>query len=141
MEKDCGRNPVRRGNDYCSPKCGFGCKLASYDRAAGEADALAQRMGNGWEPIVWENCGWNYMVKKECVTIHVDRRGSGISGDWEINGYSAWIEPKIVIGGTSVQFIEHAETPEDALGFATQSARTHVARLNQALADVINGAT
>jgi len=125
--------PILRGDTFCSPWCGCGCTLASYNAACAAADELAARMGSGWAPDVWENGGWNYRVRKGCLTILPQR---------ETQRWSAWIEPKIAVGGgqikTAVQFIEFADSPEDALGFATQAARTHMARLSQALEDVLS---
>lgn len=118
--------PVTRGDVYCSPWCGAKCTKAAFEDSTAKADALCAQMGAGWKPRVWENMGWYYSIQKGCVTIRQD-------GD----RYSAWIEPRLEAAGrTMVQFIEYADTPEDALGFATQAARTHVARLNHALEDV-----
>jgi hypothetical protein len=118
---------VLRGEIYCAPWCGRGCTLEAYNSACTAADELIARMGDGWAPHVWENMGWHWSIQKGCVTI----RKEGLR-------YSAWIEPRLESAGrTMVQFIEYADTPEDALGFATQAARTHVARLNHALEDVL----
>lgn len=128
-----GWTPVQRGEIYCSPRCGHGCTRAAYDRAVTEADELAKRMGDGWLPVIWENGGWHYKVIKGVATIrvHVDHRPGGP----EATSYSAWIEPAYV-ENHAVQFIESAETPEDALGFATQAARGLVRRIEDGLAAV-----
>lgn len=124
--------PVLRGEIFCSPWCGCRCTLAAYTAACAAANVLAARLGEGWEPVVWENGTWHYRVTKGCVTVRPERG---------TDRWSAWIEPKIAVGGgqtkTAVQFIEYADTPEDALGFATQAARTHMAHLAQALEDVL----
>lgn len=119
------------GEFYCSPRCGGGkfCRKEWYDRAVAEGDALAARMGEGWEPHVWENMGWYYSVKKGVVTIRVSRGNDG-----EHASYSAWIEPNVTIDRISLQIIAHGDTPEDALGFATQDARTVIERMREALA-------
>lgn len=50
-------NPVRKGVIYCSPNCGGGCTHNSYKRACRESEALAESLGKGWTPEVWENLG------------------------------------------------------------------------------------
>lgn len=96
------------------------------DRITEAAADLARRMGDGWEPHVWENSGWHYKICRGTTSIHADRHGR----------YSAWIEPDCLMGHCAAQFIAYADTPEDALGFAIQDARTFIARIDQALADV-----
>jgi hypothetical protein len=120
------------GPAYCSPWCGFDCTKAAFDRATTEAAALAARMGPGWEPRVWENGGWNYDVHKGVAVIHTSMVcGSRLIGNWTVGGYTAWIN------APGIQFINSAETPEDALGISKQQARTHVAKLNDALDDIL----
>jgi hypothetical protein len=129
------------GSVYCSPRCGYRCTKVAFDRATAEASALAARMGDGWTPCVWENGGWYYAVTRGCAKIAVDlaRPINVISGEWAVEGYSAWLEPQTGVnsGPCAVQFIVHAETPEDALGFAVQDCRTHVLRLQSALRDLL----
>jgi hypothetical protein len=62
-EFDKRRTPVRRGDVYCSPGCGMGCKWEKYQEAKHLAAALAKRLGKGWEPKVWENLGWHYEAR------------------------------------------------------------------------------
>ena len=52
--------PRHRGDAYCSPACGGGCTQEAFQEATRLAAALAQRLGQGWEPNVWENLGWHY---------------------------------------------------------------------------------
>lgn len=94
------------------------------------AEALADRMGEGWEPEIWENSGWYYQIKKGHVTINAHHRWNS-----DRPSFSAWIEPENVLinGNTALQIIEHAETPEDALGFATQKANEIIERLRHAM--------
>ena len=55
---------------FCSPKCGHRCTKARHDLAWQRARALAKRLGDGWEPRVWENMGWHYDVKKaDCISV------------------------------------------------------------------------
>jgi hypothetical protein len=123
------------GITYCSPRCGFGCKKADYDAAVIEADALALRMGNGWQPEILESGGrWHITVAKgdTKITVHPDFRGTE-----QPTTYMAWIEPGVTLRQHVMQFICSANTPEDALGFAVQEARTTIHRINEALALVI----
>lgn len=121
------------GEHYCSPACGGGtfCKKSWFDQAESEANALAERMGAGWEPCVWENLGWHYSVRRGNATIHPRRTQGG-----PVLSYAAWIEPGISIHQHTVQFIQSADTPDDALGFATQEARTFMSRLSDTLSDL-----
>lgn len=109
--------PILKGDVYCSPRCGFGCKKAAYDQAVQEADALAARMGDGWVPRIWENCGWNYSVDKGVALIYPFRDGSATAGSWEVIGYTVFFN-------SVKQVVTDAKTPEDAVGFALQDART-----------------
>lgn len=119
------------GRAYCSPGCGFDCSQVAYDRAVKEAAALAKRMGAGWDADVWENCGWNYEVRKGCVSISPDCWPNGaLTGDWKITGY-------IVYFNSAKQIIARAKTPEDALGFAVQDMRGIERKIAADLADLI----
>lgn len=109
--------PIVRGNIYCSPRCGFLCQKAAYDRAVKEGAELAVRMGAGWTSRVWENCGWHYEAVKGVASIMPNIHGGKCSGDWTIEGYTADLQSGVV------QIIERAPTPEDALGYALQQLR------------------
>lgn len=70
---ECKRwTPVRRGAVYCSPGCGYDCTHAAYRQAHLDAKALANKLGPGWVPHVWENLGWHYAVRSAngFVKIH-----------------------------------------------------------------------
>lgn len=62
-KRELSDKPILRGALYCSPKCGCRCTKADYDRCWRKANALAKKMGRGWEADVWENCGWCYAVR------------------------------------------------------------------------------
>lgn len=126
-----GWTPVLSGDGktYCSPLCGFGCSKAEHDAATAKAASMAEQLGQGWSPVVWENAGWHAKVEKGCAEVLFDDLGP--SGD---QSYSAWINA----GGDC--FIARAATPEDALGFAVQEARTKIVRTNADLADLLEGA-
>jgi len=132
MSKDddeSGWVPVLQGEVYCSPRCGGKCTLAAFDKATSDAQALASEMGQGWKPRVWENLGWHYDVGKSDARITPPPYGSA--------EFTAWIEPGKTERNLICQFIEKAENPHDALGFATQSARTMISRLENSLAEII----
>lgn len=126
-ERD-GWTPVlyANGTRYCSPLCGAQCTKADYDQAVADGAALAERMGAGWEPRIWENLGWHYNVRKGCAKICPRRYHDGSTV------YAAWIEPEVE-GLTAMQFICDAADPNDALGFAVQEANTTISRLREAL--------
>lgn len=84
---------------------------------------MCERLGSGWEPRVWENCGWNWEVQKGFATVRQRHGGT----------YDCWLEmrdddtfhgvvPQIIIDGF--------QSPEDAIGTAVQMARTFALRLN-----------
>lgn len=93
--------PIHVGNVYCSPGCGFKCKRASYDRAVREADKLCKVLGEGWEPCVWENCGWHFSARKSNATVHANCEGDAIGGLYKIVDYTIFFhtEKQIVLRG------------------------------------------
>lgn len=107
------------GGIYCSPRCGGHkgfCKKADFDKATKAAGALAKSLGGGWEPIVWENLGWHWMLQNGVMEVHPH-------GD----EFSAWLQGE-------KQFIAYGKTAEDAIGFVRQDARTYIRRLEADLA-------
>ncbi len=143
---DPGWTPAlsKDGQFYCSPRCGGGkfCRREWHDAAVRNADALATRMGDGWEVRVWENLGWYYSVSKGKAKIHVNEDRNAVFDPefgFPVRSYSAWIEPGVSTRSAAIQFIVDAETPEDALGFAIQEARTFLIRINEALLDINGG--
>ena len=93
---------------YCAHACGRGCTRKEHDLAVEKATALATRMGDGWEPRVWENLGWHFAVEKGVASIRPPR-----SSDGEYT----------VFFNTIPQVVASAKEPEDAVGFAVQEAR------------------
>lgn len=65
--------PVLKGDGYCSPACGGKCKKTAYDYAVQAADELAARLGQGWQPHVWENLGWHFRVSKADSDVRFSR--------------------------------------------------------------------
>jgi hypothetical protein len=118
---------IQPGGIYCSPRCGGRCKRVDYDRAVTDAAALAARMGDGWQPKVWENLGWHWQIEKGTA---LDGHAVG-DALLEINpnrggGYTAWFQG-------AKQFIAEGQTPEDALGFLMQDVRTFIRRIEDEL--------
>lgn len=124
-------------HDSTKPRRQIGCTQAAYDRAVWEADALAGRLGDGWSPVVWENGGWRYAVSNGAARVTPITRGGHVEGTWKVERYSAEIAPNLLMGRTRVQFFADAETPEDALGFATQDARTFLNKLQAEMAELL----
>jgi len=61
--------PVLKGDQYCSPSCGGRCKKADYDAAVLESKEIADQLGSGWIPEVYENLGWHWKVAKGEIEI------------------------------------------------------------------------
>ena len=111
------------GGFYCSPRCGGHkgfCRKSDFSKATKDAAALARSLGDGWEPVVWENLGWHWRVEKGFVEVWRDKDGT----------YSCWLQGE-------KQFMADAETAEDAIGLARAAARTFIRRLEDQLADSI----
>jgi hypothetical protein len=93
-------------------------------------------MGKGWKPVVWENLGWYYSVKKgksvgtsgfgflEITPPHHPRQPK--------DTYTAWVQ-------SSPQFIAHHEDPTIALRVAVEQFDSYLAALNKqrALVDAL----
>jgi hypothetical protein len=113
--------PVLRGGVYCSPACGggvqFGCTKQNYDKSTSDAERLAQRMGTGWTPRVWENLGWHYCVNSPngCIKVYPSIH-KGI-----VIGYSALMGDSDSVAGT---FVEHStKSPEEAIKKVNATAK------------------
>ena len=64
--------PILDGDVFCSPACGYRCKLADYERAVESAKSLSNLLGGGWHPHIWENGGWLYEVTKGQASVCPD---------------------------------------------------------------------
>lgn len=98
---------------YCSPGCGLRCTKAAHDAATTEAAQLAASLGEGWKPVVWENCGWHFSASKGCTAIHRNWRGGG---------YTAYFN-------SSKQFVGEGDSPDAALADAIAKLDACVAAL------------
>lgn len=65
-------NPVHKGDVYCSPACGMGCKRAQYNATVKAANAALKRMKTkGWTVRVHENLGWYWSLEHESGLLSV----------------------------------------------------------------------
>ena len=97
----------------CAKWCGNGCTRKEYEEAEINALVLANRLGKGWKPDVWENLGWHYAARRGGVRVipHMygpDRR------------YTAFLNYKKSPGG---RWVATAATPETAVAEALAMAR------------------
>lgn len=120
-----GWDPVRRGAIYCSPRCGCGCTHKAFVAATQAAEKTAERMGDAWHPVVWENCGWHWKIEirsKGAETIEI-RGYSRRSFSAEIHaGYLSG--PHEGAARWGVHFWGNGTTPEKAIAAAIKSAST-----------------
>lgn len=123
--------PVRRGDVYCAPACGRGCKLEEYDRAVAGAEALAKDLGRGWKVRVWENLGWFFEVSRGGLRV------SPILGRGNEGPYMAFLDRAGEVGAI---WSEDGETAREAIHAVIWRARKHVAELMAILADGERGA-
>lgn len=105
--------PVLSGERYCSPACGCGCKKAEHDAAKTAAAELAARLGEGWEPRVWENGSWHFSARKGCAEVYPPPRRTG-------GKYTAYLNPE-------KQFVVEDDDPAVAVAVALVAARDHAA--------------
>lgn len=114
--------PVLNGDIFCSPRCGGGCTKAEYDAAVTAADALAAKLGPGWEPDIWENLGWHYAVRRGDSEVFHD----------DIGRYTA-----IIRIDEKIEISESDPDPRKAIGRAIvilKGLHTKVARAMASLA-------
>jgi hypothetical protein len=109
--------PVKDGDRFCAPACGRGCTAQQYDTAVAKADALAARLGPGWEAVVWENLGWHHKAVSAC-------------GRWKVHpshgsGYIAFIGDK----GPGGNWTGFGKTPAAAIRAALKAAKVYIDEL------------
>lgn len=135
IERDWTPRLSADGVHYCSPACsGKFCRKDWYDAAVAQADRLAEELGEGWRPRVWENLGWHWRAEKGVAVVHpiVSKREPFVVGEgWPITGYTVFLN----LPGK--QFIAKAKTASDALGFAVQEARTFIHQAEVALLEIL----
>lgn len=65
--------PIKNNKSYCAPACGFDCQHKDFINATKKAKALCDKLGQGFQPEVWENLGWHWAVKRGHITVMQDR--------------------------------------------------------------------
>lgn len=105
MVKKLSWEPIRTGSVYCSPACGADCLFNDFTRATESARLLADGLGSGWKPRVWENMGWFWAAVKGSASVR--KYGKNYSADVHIGGR---------------QFFGNASTPRRAFALAMEAA-------------------
>lgn len=105
------------GGIYCSPACGLHCRMAEYKIARTQSRALVTKLGRGWRPVIWENCGWHWRVVKGAFEIAPS--GSGY--------FSAYLQS---------QFFAYAKTAEAALAKVVRVARRSCDQIQKQIASL-----
>lgn len=67
--------PVQKGDTYCSPACGLGCKLSQYRKAVRGAAALQKKLKGDWDCRVFEKLGWKFDASAGPLTVVGDYHG------------------------------------------------------------------
>lgn len=124
---------IDKGDIYCSKSCGFYCTRAAHDQAQKEAADICTRMGAGWTYRLWDNAGWHYNASNGIAQITINKKGGSTKAGWVVESYTGWINLGVA-RNAHVQFIERADTPEDALGIATQKVRAFLNAANEQFA-------
>lgn len=124
--KELSWKPVTRGHLYCSPACGCGCTRAAFEAATLAAQKLAERLGKGWKPNVWENCGWHYSVISSC-------------GKWKVHPhtYKGVTDYTVFLGDAGRPggvWAESATTPEAAIKKTRATAQEAIVYYTELLA-------
>lgn len=73
--------PILKGDEYCAPACGYGCKKADYDEAVIKANELAAKLGPQWTPRVHENGRWFWGAVSTTSSEQVSKE-SRVSGTY-----------------------------------------------------------
>jgi len=137
-EKKDRWEPIAAGPLYCSPACGRGCTRAEYDAAVAGADALVERLGEGWAPRVWENLGWHYSAKSVDGIVEVLPpvfRGTQYSASFKRQEMPANRGRNMLVGS----WVAQGETPERAISAVIALAKREIVTIQDSLAS-FNGA-
>lgn len=105
--------PVLKGEVFCSPACGAKCKKADYDRVVEAANLLINKLGEGWEPDIWENGGWYYSITKGNVKVspYGDTFTAQLKADYISEGHVLLIQqteadPRLAVGNLVLKLSE-----------------------------------
>ena len=105
-ELDTWNTPARKGDTYCSPFCGHGCKHADFLFARKRAYAMKRKMGHAWKARVHENLGWH-------ASIYVPAMGDQYVVSIGCNVYKDRITYTCIINGVR-SVSASADTPQAA---------------------------
>lgn len=108
--------PVQVGNTYCSPACGWGCKLANYKKAVRGATALQKKLKGNWKGRVFENLGWHFDASSGPLTVVGDYHGENGTAR-----YTCYLEGHLVTRGS---YSDPREAVEKVLQHCSSSAAT-----------------
>lgn len=114
-QKQLSWKPVRRGDIFCAPACGYNCTWQMYLKAKQESVRLAKSLGAGWKPHVWENMGWYYSALSPCGRIKVHP------------GFCAFLGIPNEPGG---RWAEHGRTAKQAVANVIRVAKRDLAKIN-----------
>jgi len=121
---------LRDGVTYCSPGCGRGCTWEEYQAALRGAEELAESLGNGWRPEVWENLGWFFKAESEdgTMSVHPPVHGG--------KSYTAFFERSKTPNIQMARGNWHADgpTPQAAINAVLVIARDEIATIQHAMA-------
>jgi hypothetical protein len=115
--------PVHKGEIYCSPACGHGCKKEEYRDALELAHALVRKLGKGWKPRVWENIGWHYEART------LDEKMS-VSPLVSVPGFHSFLGS----GGPGGRWVGHGGTPQEAVAEALAKAKAEAHEILEIIA-------
>lgn len=123
-ELDKGWIPVRRGERYCSPRCGCDCTLEQHQRAHRDGAALAKKMP-GYTPRIWENGGWHHEIISKCRRIRISPipLGCRTKGEKGIFHFTAFIGDAGKIGG---RWVGVGVTPQEAVVAALEQMQESI---------------
>lgn len=85
---------------FCSPACGRDCTLADHKEAWKQARDLSRRLDCGWVPVISENNGWYWYVKKGAADLR------------RVGPRKYWLS--VIIAG--VQYQRDGITPFETIG-------------------------
>lgn len=107
-----GWTPVRDGDVYCSPRCGFRCTWQAYQDAVAGANALCALLGapGEWKPRVWENGGWHYEAGRGAATVSYKPRPT--HAPQHRPRFECWLQVDLRAAGVP-QNLYRASSPED----------------------------
>lgn len=86
-----------------------------------KAQNLADQMGGGWSPDVWQNLGWHYCISSRCKRVK-------IYPNFDEKSFIAFLSNNDGAGG---RFAERGKTPMEALRAVIKRAIAERDELNK----------